>query len=297
MIEWDRQRMEIERLRIEYKQKTDVEREQYFQSHIMSYFQKKVQELEHGLKGKENHVQEKVWGSGGLVNSITSPRSIFEVKHGYLGEFEFLQRKILIEKVPVEILPEKQNVKLKETSSHEKNPDFKLILKEKSKELVTEVKSPTSNDIKRAGRLVKNANNQYKKSSLETEHTLPEEFKKFPGRTQGSLEIQYNHEFVSVLDKAGLKKIEEQIREELSPNKHRGVVQVGVYRDHELVLELQRDKQNQIVKTYPVRVQTKEITGTNQRNQMDVLKEVVSDNKEKSKEVQKVINQGRELER
>lgn len=60
-------------------------------------------------------------------------------------------------------------------------------------------------------------------------------------------------------------------------NKHRGVVQVGVYRNHELVLELQRDRQNQIVKTYPVREQTKELAATDQRSQLDVLKEVVSD--------------------
>ncbi|QKG83865.1 hypothetical protein GXN76_04815 [Kroppenstedtia pulmonis] len=292
-MDWQSERRKIDSMIKEFRRQNVTNLNHYFDTHIRPYFEKRIEKIRPGLRGKS--IDEKLWGDDGIVRRIFHKRE--DTKHGALGEFEFLQRKILIEKVPVEILPEKQNVKLKETSSHEKNPDFKLILKEKSKELITEVKSPTSDDIKRVGRLVKNANNQYKKSSLETEHTFPEKFKMFPGRTQGSLEIQYNDKHVAVLDEAGVKKIEEQIREEFSPNKHRGVVQVGVYRNHELVLELQRDRQNQIVKTYPVREQTKELAATDQRSQLDVLKEVVSDNREKSKEVQKVLNQGRELER
>ena len=304
MINWDQQRREIEKIRAEYKQKEHSEREAYIQSTIKPYFQKKIQEIDHGLRGKPEYIQDKIWDSeNGLMKMITSPDSSNEVKHGYMGELEFLQRKILIENIPVEILPEKQNEKLEGSKSGEnqKNPDFKLILKEKGKELITEVKSPISDDVRRSSKLVRNANKQFKGSSLETQYSLPDEFKKFPDRTQGSLEIQYNDKHASILDEAGLKKLEKEIRKTFSPDLHRGVVQVRVYRDHQLVLELQRNRENQIIKTYPAREQEKgreDIGGDrNQRSQSNVLKAVMSQAKDTSKEVQKTMHQGKGMER
>ena len=188
MINWDQQRREIEKIRAEYKQKEHSEREAYIQSTIKPYFQKKIQEIDHGLRGKPEYIQDKIWDSeNGLMKMITSPDSSNEVKHGYMGELEFLQRKILNEKVPVEILPEKQNEPLEGGKSGEKkkNPDFKLILKEKGRELITEVKSPTSNNIERTKKLIENANKQFKGSSLKTQYSLPDEFRKVPDRTQG----------------------------------------------------------------------------------------------------------------
>ena len=88
MINWDQQRLEIEKIRAEYKQKENSERDLYFQSKVRPYFQKKIQEIDHELCGKPEYIQDKIWGKNGLKKEIISPKSSQRIRHGYIGELE-----------------------------------------------------------------------------------------------------------------------------------------------------------------------------------------------------------------